>query len=187
MGCRHPYNGAILRIGPTMFENADIRIEDLPELEAVDWQPMHASLRTQMLLVSSIVFGVIGGGLVGLSFIPGVVLLPFWIMFAIFATIAAPFLIWPFISVPKIGYALRNHDIAYKKGVIFYSVTTIPFDRIQHVETSRGPLDRRFGTSSLQLFTAGGSHGDLNIHGMDKDVAEHIRSFLLNRIDDDDG
>lgn len=170
-----------------MFENAEIQIEDLPELEAVDWKPMHASLRKQMLIKSLIFFGIIWAGVTGLSMIPGVVLAPAWIMVPANLAVATPFFIWPFISVPKIGYALREHDIAYKKGVIFHSVTTIPFDRIQHVETSRGPLDRRFGTSSLQLFTAGGSHGDLNIHGMDKDVAEHVRSFLLNRIDDDNG
>lgn len=167
-----------------MFENTEIQIEDLPALEDVDWQPMHASLHKQVMLKSTLTLAIIAAIAIGVQLIPGVVFLPFWMLGIVLATIAVPVYLWPLISIPKLGFAMRKHDIAYKKGVFFHTVTTIPFDRIQHVETSRGPLDRRYGTSSLQLFTAGGSKGDLNIHGMDAEIAEHVRRFLLNQIND---
>jgi len=61
-------------------------------------------------------------------------------------------------------------------------VTAIPFNRIQHVETSSDPLDRKFDLATLQLFTAGGSSGDLKIDGLGKDVAEQLRAFILKKV-----
>ncbi|MDZ7643319.1 MAG: PH domain-containing protein [Woeseiaceae bacterium] len=166
-----------------MFENPQIDQDSLPALADVDWQPMHPSLRKQMLLKSTLTLGIIAAAALAAHWIGGVTLSPPWMQIPVFAIVAATFLGWPFISVPRRGYALRKHDIAYKSGVLVKTITTIPFDRIQHVETSRGPLDRRYGTSTLKLFTAGGSKGDLDIDGMDMDVAEHVRGFILNRID----
>jgi membrane protein YdbS with pleckstrin-like domain len=89
---------------------------------------------------------------------------------------------WPFISVPKKGYAVRDKDIIYKSGVFWRTVTAIPFNRIQHVEKSSTPLDRRFNISTLQLFTAGGSGGDLKIHGLSSETSESLRTFILNKV-----
>ena len=86
------------------------------------------------------------------------------------------------ISVPKKGYAVRDKDIVYKSGVFWRSVTTIPFNRIQHVEKSSTPLDRKFNLATLQLFTAGGTGGDLNIHGLPAKTAEKLRTFILNKV-----
>ena len=77
---------------------------------------------------------------------------------------------------------MRAKDIVYKSGVFWQTVTAIPFDRIQHVEKSSTPLDRRFEIATLQLFTAGGSGGDLKIHGLAADLAEQLRIFLLERV-----
>lgn len=93
-----------------------------------------------------------------------------------------PLIAWPLISVPRIGYAIRDKDIIYKSGVFWHTVTAIPFNRIQHVEKSSTPLDRRFGISSLQLFTAGGSGGDLKIHGLPVEQAESLRAYILDKV-----
>ena len=96
--------------------------------------------------------------------------------------IALPLFIWPLISVPRMGYAIREKDIVYKSGVFWHTVTAIPFNRIQHVEKSSAPLDRRFGIATLQLFTAGGTGGDLKIHGLSTEVAENLRVFILDKV-----
>lgn len=137
-----------------------------------------------MLVKASITLGIIAAVALAVHLGEVITLGPLRVQIPVFVIIAATVLVWPFISVPRRGYALRKHDIAYKSGVLVNTITTIPFDRIQHVETSRGPLDRHYGTSTLKLFTAGGSKGDLNIDGMDMDIAEHVRGFLLNRIDE---
>jgi membrane protein YdbS with pleckstrin-like domain len=61
-------------------------------------------------------------------------------------------------------------------------VTAIPFNRIQHVETSSDPIDRKFDLATLQIFTAGGSGGDLKINGLEKDTAEQLRVFILQKV-----
>ena len=65
--------------------------------------------------------------------------------------------------------------------MIWRSVTAVPFNRIQHVETSNTPLDRKFGLATLQLFTAGGSSGDLKIDGLGDDIASQLRVFILDK------
>lgn len=167
-----------------MFDNPEMDQGDFPALSSVEWVPMHPSLTMQMLLKASITLAIIAAVVLTLHLGKGTTIAPLWIQISVFVVVAATVLFWPFIAVPRRGYALRKHDIAYKSGVLINSITTIPFDRIQHVETSRGPLDRHYGTSTLKLFTAGGSKGDLNIDGMDMNIAEHVRGFILNRIDE---
>ena len=96
--------------------------------------------------------------------------------------VMAPFVGWPFVSVPRRGYVVRDRDIIFKSGVIWRSVTAIPYNRVQHVETSSTPLDRRFSLANLQIFTAGGSGGDLKIPGLAADTAERLRTYILEKV-----
>jgi membrane protein YdbS with pleckstrin-like domain len=111
--------------------------------------------------------------------VPPFVTIPLWVLVVSFAI--ATFA-WPRISVPRQGYAVREKDIVFKKGVVWRSVTAIPYNRIQHVETSNTILDRKFGVASLKLFTAGGSGGDLKVRGISANNAERLRVFVLNKI-----
>jgi len=106
---------------------------------------------------------------------------PILLLYLLLVIVGAAILIWPGVSVPRRGYALRDKASLFRKGVIWQSVTAIPFNRIQHVETSSTPLDRHFGLATLQLFTAGGSSGDLKIDGLGTDSAENLRVFILGR------
>ena len=165
-----------------MFENPQISPDELPDAASVDWQPMHKSMRTQWLIGNAIPITIVTIGLILFNVLPDASLFPVWISIGVFLTITLPLLIWPFIAVPRLGFAARDKDILYKSGVFFASVTAVPFNRVQHVETSHGPMDRRFGTANLQLFTAGGTRGDLSIKGMDADTAEKLRVFILEKI-----
>ncbi len=165
-----------------MFENSQIVLEELPSVEEIDWQPLHKSLALQMLIARLILPVIFAVALVGATFIPNITLMPLAFGFPLLSLFSLWFLGWPFVAVRFKGVASRDKDICYKTGVFFKKVTAIPFNRIQHVETSHGPLDRRFGTASLQLFTAGGSSGDLNIEGLEAENAENLRAFILNKI-----
>ena len=77
---------------------------------------------------------------------------------------------------------MRDKDILYKSGVFWHTVTAIPFNRIQHVEKSSTPLERHFEIATLQLFTAGGTGGDLKIHGLSSVSAEKLRVFILDKV-----
>ena len=75
--------------------------------------------------------------------------------------------------------ALREHDILYKSGVLWKSYKAIPFNRLQHIELRRSPIDRGLDLASLSFFTAGGNYGDLNIAGFRHEQAQQIRERIL--------
>lgn len=165
-----------------MFENPEIPLDDLPDMEDIDWLPIEPRYIKRMLvervlvvlglfLAATIPYFITPQGFDSTVPLP-VLVVPF----------AIPFLAWPFWSVPRRGYVVRDKDIVFKSGVLWRSVTAIPFNRIQHVETSHTPLDRRFDVAALQLFTAGGTGGDLNICGLATNVAERLRVYVLDKV-----
>jgi len=79
------------------------------------------------------------------------------------------------------AYALREQDIAYRSGLVFRKIVLLPFNRVQHMEVTSGPLQRRFGLASLKFFTAGGASVDLKITGLEAPEAERLRTFILSK------
>jgi len=165
-----------------MFRNPEIVLEDLPDMEDLEWQAMHPRYARRIQLERLIFTFIVLAGSVVLQFVLGSRLspsVPIWVLVII---LALPFLGWPSISVPRRGYVLRDKDIVFRSGVIWRSVTAVPFNRVQHVETSSTPLDRKFGLANLQIFTAGGSGGDLQILGLGADRAEKLRVYILDKV-----
>lgn len=165
-----------------MFTNTQIADESLPTISDVDWRPLHRSFVRQqqfrrVLLVSAALVGaVVFQPFAGLP-LPAVGAIA-----SVAVALAIMYLLWPTIDFPRRGYALREHDMLHKHGVLFRTVTAVPFNRIQHVEISSNPLDRWFGIGSLKLFTAGGSGGDLSIHGLPLERAEQLRGHILGKV-----
>lgn len=78
------------------------------------------------------------------------------------------------------GYALRENDIIYKKGVLFQTLTTIPFNRVQHCELNQGPIDRLFNLNSLLIYTAGGQGSDVKIVGLEPTEANQLKEYIVS-------
>lgn len=171
-----------------MFDNPEISIEELPRADSVDWQGMDPKFVRRKLTESVIGFVIVLVGITVLQVVFGIAFaeenlsISFGWLWLVPFLVAIPVFGWPLVSVPKKGYAVRDKDIVYKSGVFWRTVTAIPFNRIQHVEKSSTPLDRRFHLATLQLFTAGGSGGDLKIHGLSAKTAERLRTFILNKV-----
>lgn len=81
------------------------------------------------------------------------------------------------------GYALREKDISYKKGYIWRSAITIPFNRIQHTEIKEGAISRFFSLQTVKFYTAGGSTSDLQIAGLNKKDAQKVKEYVNGKID----
>ena len=77
------------------------------------------------------------------------------------------------------AYALRQKDLYYRTGLIVRKSTIVPFERVQHVEIKNGPVDRMFGLSRLNIFTAGGSQSDLSIPGLNPEKARQIKELIV--------
>jgi hypothetical protein len=76
------------------------------------------------------------------------------------------------------GYALRENDVLYKSGWLWKRKVAVPYNRIQHVEIRRGPMEELLRLRKLEIYTAGGSSSDLSIPGLDPEQAEKLRSFI---------
>lgn len=165
-----------------MFQNPEIELDTLPVLDNLEWHDLHLQYKRRLQVHMTIVLLIVAVAFAIPTFVlglPGVVITALWSALAI---VSALLMVWPGIAVPRRGYVVRDKDIVFRSGVVWRSVTAIPFNRIQHVETSSDPLDRKFGLATLQLFTAGGSSGDLKINGLDKDTAEQLRAFILKKV-----
>jgi|GEM_PF-163517 len=80
------------------------------------------------------------------------------------------------------AWAMREHDLIAAIGIFWRSITVLPVARIQHVETSHGPLERWFGLARVKLFTAGGMTADLVLLGLERDQADQLREYLVEQI-----
>ena len=170
------------------LENFEIAIDELPTVDNVSWSGMDANFTRRLLVRSSLALIIVAAGVGGLQLILSIMIPDVnlgWIfgwLWLLFLLLAVSLLLWPVIAVPRMGYALREKDVIYKSGVLWHAVTAIPFNRVQHVEKTSTPLDRRYGLASLQLYTAGGSGGDLKVHGLPADTAESLRIYILEKV-----
>ena len=164
------------------FVNLQVSMTDLPNADELVLEPMAEAYEREvkvqqliiwlpLLIVSFVPY--LLAQIVFLLLIPAVMLL--------FATVVSRLVIKK--SQVK-GVALRDHDMAYRSGLFWRKTVIVTFNRVQHVEVSSGPLQRKFGLASVKLFTAGGSSVDLRIDGLTADRAEHIRAFIAAKIDD---
>ena len=169
-----------------MFENPEVLPEDLPSADTVEWLALDTNFMRRQLTQSAIAIltVTVGVGLLHTIFTFAFAgrNLSFWWLWLVPLLLAVPLVVWPLVSVPRKGYSVRSHDILFKSGVFWRTVTAVPFNRVQHVEKSSTPLDRKFKLATLQLFTAGGSSGDLKIDGFPAKTAEKLRAHILDKI-----
>ncbi|MEG3614581.1 PH domain-containing protein [Isoptericola haloaureus] len=100
------------------------------------------------------------------------------------AAVCAVLLLWIGLLVPRqvraIGYAERDDDLLIRKGILFRELVVVPYGRMQFVDVTAGPLDRRLNIATVQLHTASAST-DAEIPGLTPDEAERLRDRLTAR------
>lgn len=83
------------------------------------------------------------------------------------------------------GYALREHDITYRSGVIFPTTTTVPFSRIQQVSIRQNPVSKFFGLYAIDVVNGAQALSALAIHGLTKEKADGIKNVITQRLNND--
>lgn len=118
-------------------------------------------------VVGSVVPGVIFGGWV-------------WVAPAVLVAV----LVWLLWLIPRqvraMGYAEAEDDLLIRKGILFRSLTVVPYGRMQFVDVNAGPLDRRCGVAEVQLHTAS-AQTDAKISGLPPAEASRLRDRLTAR------
>ncbi len=171
-----------------IFSNLPLSLAQQPPLEQLSWQglaPRYLSLNMWLHLGTTLLFT-----LVWLT----VYWQPWWPLSASLS----PLVLWGgivlsvyglwrsaycYLAFPRKAYALRQHDLSFRSGLIFQRCVTQPMLRIQHIEIKRGPLERQAGLASLQVFSAGGAMHTFLIPGLLLPQAEAIRQLILQHKD----
>ncbi len=166
------------------FTNSILLPDDLPSIEKTKFNPLHKNYLKILLIRMSVFFILVIGGFIAFIVlsdenIPNIALI-------IISSVIAFFLLYittiTLLGFPRKGYLVRENDISFQKGLLIYKVTSVPYNRIQHVEVNQGMMAKMFKLSSLKLFTAGGNASDLSIPGLPMEVAHNLKSFLSEKI-----
>lgn len=170
------------------FSNTSIDLAELPELESVEYEGLEKnSLKIDLIgsaiflsfpLFAYLVFFIINP--------EGVALWKRFIPLGVLLLVIASIILFQIKAFPKKAYAVRNHDITYKRGLWWQINTVIPFSRIQHCEVKQGPFQKMYNLASLKVYTAGGQASDMTIPGLLPDRAEQLKHLVLNRINADE-
>ncbi|MEZ2121599.1 MULTISPECIES: PH domain-containing protein [unclassified Corynebacterium] len=80
-------------------------------------------------------------------------------------------------QVRLLGWAETTDELLITKGRIWCTFTVVPYGRVQFVDVSSGPVQRRFGLKTLTLHTAS-STSDSEIPGLDSATADALRDRL---------
>lgn len=82
--------------------------------------------------------------------------------------------------VRSFGYAERAEDLLVTSGIMFRRLVIVPYGRMQLVDITAGPLDRRLGVATVQLHTAAAST-NATIPGLPPGEASGLRDRLAAR------
>jgi putative membrane protein len=74
---------------------------------------------------------------------------------------------------------ITEDSIRLRTGVVSENVTVVPFDRVQAIDTARGPIQRLFGVVEAQVQTAGGGkRAEIVLKAITEAEAEELREAV---------
>lgn len=77
------------------------------------------------------------------------------------------------------GYAVREHDITYRSGIIFPKTVTVPFCKVQQVSIRQNPVTKMFGLYAVTIVNGAQILAETVIPGLTREKAEEIKSLLI--------
>ena len=136
--------------------------------------------------------GWIGTGVMALLSLPALLLFlwfvrpPSWLAILAAATVSAGLGAlawfnhrWPAIAYEHASYRVDAEGLEIRRGVYFRVVINVPRSRVQHIDVSQGPIERRYELGTLIIYTAGTEHAKVELEGLEHGRALRIREHLL--------
>ncbi|MDA1076715.1 MAG: PH domain-containing protein [Proteobacteria bacterium] len=166
------------------FTNIQVSLDDLPSVDEVRFTDLKASYaRLQLFVALGIEAIVLVSILLIALFAPRPAddgEMPVLIM-VIAAVLLIVFPVYRFAAARAKGYAVREHDVILRSGLFFQKETVQPIRRIQHIELTRGPLEKRLSLANLKLFSAGSGRATFTIPGLSLRSAARTRRYILTQ------
>ena len=76
------------------------------------------------------------------------------------------------------GWTRSADELHVASGLLVRSRTVVPFARVQHIDTSQGPIERNYGLATLTLHTAGTRGAMVALPGLAREAAEALRDDI---------
>ncbi|MFW0118744.1 PH domain-containing protein [Rothia sp. P5764] len=168
---------------PLDLDGAGRAVGTLPE---VSWKGV--SIRyVRVRLIARLIWSL---GLTGAAFLPLVFTRflgwwdwPLWLSYLLPALVLA-LNIWLSLLVKgqvlALGYSERQDHLLVRRGLMFRSVTAIPYGRIQYIDVTSGPILNALNLANVEVRTAANS---TTVPGLDRTIAENLREVLTDLSD----
>ncbi|MES2630024.1 MAG: PH domain-containing protein [Bacteroidota bacterium] len=79
----------------------------------------------------------------------------------------------------RFRFWLTDDNLNVEQGLVRKSVVSIPFDRIQSINTEQNLLFRVFDIVRIEVDTAGSKGSEVTIHAIDKELASQLHDFVM--------
>ena len=158
-------------------EDADAPADDLAVADLVGPRRTLDPTIQQVWLLQSVVPSLILGGVLAVAF----AFLPVgdpWMGGVVAVAVVVVSVVFAVLRYRSWSYELREDSLYLERGVLTNVSTVVPYVRIQHVDASRGPIERAFGLATTVVYTAGSRGADVSIPGLSPERAEDLQDRL---------
>lgn len=162
------------------MSNFQIEIESTAPVDELRYEPVSPKYRSVQIIGAAIAYSMIAAIALLLLFVAE----PGWCVAA--ECLIAVLCIFNLLILRKAylfkGYALREHDITYRSGIIFPKTTTIPFSKIQQVSISQNPVSKFFDMYAIDIVNGAQGLSSVSVNGLSKEKAEGLKNIITRRL-----
>ncbi len=80
------------------------------------------------------------------------------------------------------GYALRENDLSFRSGIVFPTITTIPYLKVQQVSVKQNPISKLFNLYAVEVVNGAQAMASLSIPGLTEEKATQIKNIIINKL-----
>ncbi|WP_327051770.1 PH domain-containing protein [Halomicrococcus gelatinilyticus] len=139
-------------------------------------QPLHPTVRTVWSVASVVVATVLGVAVAILD--RNVLHVGTWLPVLLAVGVAVGGVGLAFLRYRVWRYEVQEDALYLERGVVKRVESSVPYVRVQHVDTQHGPVERAFGLASVVVYTAGSRGADVTVPGLPPDRARALRDRL---------
>ena len=141
-------------------------------------EKLDKKIRNVWITVSILTGIIIGAVLASITFVATEIAAVSGLVFVIFPILLP---VYSFYRYRNWFFKVHDDHLEINHGVLRKTSAVVPYVRVQHIDTNRGPLERVLGLASLRVYTAGSKGADMRIPGLAKERAEEMQEELKSK------
>lgn len=139
-------------------------------------ESLHPRIMIVWIVQALIVAVVVGAAVLAFDYF--VVEYAWWLGVIAFALVAAILIVHAILRFRIWRYEVREDELYLERGVITRVKTIVPYVRIQHVDSRRGPVERLLSLATTVVYTAGSRGADVTVPGLRAARSEALQDEL---------